>query len=185
MSVLDVIRARRTIQRFEPAPVPREVLLEAVEAARWAPCHRTSWPWRFVLPGPRTREALFRRGLQLQAEAKGAEPAAIEEPVRRKMLHPGALIVVVQRLDSDPLVREEDYASCAAAVQNAMLLLHARGWGSKWGTGQVTRDPRALELLGVHLGRERVVGFLWVGRAEHVPRAPSRPPLEALLTELP
>ncbi len=184
MSVLDIVRTRRTIQRFEPAEVPREAILAAVEAARWAPCHRTTWPWRFVWPGPETRQALFSLGLELQARAKGCPPEAVEPAVRAKMLDPGALLVVVQRLDPDPAIREEDYASCAAAIQNAMLLLHERGLGSKWGTGKVTRHPRALKVLGVDRERERVVGFLWVGRPARVPRPPDRPSVSALLTKL-
>ncbi len=183
--VLQIVRTRRTVQRFAPGEVPDEVVQAALEAARWAPAHRCTWPWRFVLPGPKTRWELFEIGLALQAEAKGGRSEGLRRAVEAKLLHPDRLVVVVQRLAEDPRVREEDYASCAAAIQNAMLVVAAAGFGSKWGTGALTREPRALGLLGVDSERERVVGFLWVGRVEVSPSAPPRPALEALVSRLP
>ena len=183
--VLHIVRARRTVQRFAPGEVPDEVVQAALEAARWAPAHRCTWPWRFVLPGPKTRRDLFEIGLAMQVEAKGGSSEALRRAVEAKLLHPDRLVVVVQRLAEDPVVREEDYASCAAAIQNAMLVVAAAGFGSKWGTGALTREPRALDLLGVDVDRERVVGFLWIGRVEVSPGAPPRPSLETLVRHLP
>ena len=59
--------------------------------------------------------------------------------------------------------QEEDYAACACAVQNLMLYLWQAGIGVKWTTGQVTRDPRLYEILGVDGDMERVTGLFWYG----------------------
>ncbi len=50
-----VLRARRSIDLFEPEPVGSAVLLEAIEVGRWAPNHRLTEPWRFYVIGPATR----------------------------------------------------------------------------------------------------------------------------------
>ena len=173
MNLHDALTSRRTIQRFRPGHVPDEVLERALTAAQHAPNHKLTWPWRFVLPGPATREVLFRVGLRLKSAKKGTSPE-LEEAVRRDLLVPDRLVVVVQAVDADPGRAEEDYAACACAVQNLMLSLHADGFGSKWGTGGTLRDPEARLALGLGEG-ERAVAFVWVGLPDVVPTAAPRP----------
>lgn len=180
MDVHEALRTRRTIQRFAPGPIDPAALDRALEAASFAPNHKLTWPFRFVLAGPEAREVLFRVGLRLKAQKKGASPE-LERAVRQKMLDPAELVVVSQVLADDPARREEDYAACCAAIQNLMLSLHADGIGTMWGTGGPTRDAEALAALGLDPARDRVVGFVWVGRAELVPSAPKRPPLPELV----
>lgn len=181
MDLHTALRTRRTIQRFAPGPVDRSVLERAFEAATFAPNHKLTWPFRFVLAGPDARQVVYRVSLRLKAEKKGATPE-LERAVRAKTLDPAELVVVAQVLADDPHRREEDYAACCAATQNLMLSLHADGVGTMWGTGGATRDPEALAALGLDAARHRVVGFVWVGRAEVVPQAPRRPPLEELVS---
>jgi nitroreductase len=170
------VATRRTVQRFRPDPVPADALHRALDAAQQAPNHKLTWPWRFLLPGPVTRERLFQVGLRLRAQKKGgALTPAIEASVRQDMLVPARLVVVVQRVADDANRALEDHAACAAAVQNLMLSLHADGYASKWGTGGALRDAEALQALGVDAATERVVAFVWVGVAEVVPQAPARP----------
>ncbi|MBN1541621.1 nitroreductase family protein [candidate division KSB1 bacterium] len=48
-SLIDLIRARRSTRRFQNRPVPRELLVRCVEAARLAPSAENSQPWRFII----------------------------------------------------------------------------------------------------------------------------------------
>ena len=52
MDVESAIRTRRTHKAFCPEPVPRELLDELLELARWAPNHHLTNPWRFRVVGP-------------------------------------------------------------------------------------------------------------------------------------
>ena len=45
----ELIRLRRDVRRFRPAPVPDEILQEALNLAHFAPSVGFSQPWRFVL----------------------------------------------------------------------------------------------------------------------------------------
>ncbi|MCL6553695.1 MAG: nitroreductase family protein [Firmicutes bacterium] len=47
MSVVDLIKQRRSVPKMRPDPVPREVLERMLDAAVWAPNHRLTEPWRF------------------------------------------------------------------------------------------------------------------------------------------
>ncbi len=174
MDLHAALTTRRTVQRFRAGGIPDEVLARALTAAQHAPNHKLTWPWRFLLPGPVTREILFRVGLRLKAAKKGLSPS-LEEAVRQDMLTPARLVAVVQVLADEPGRQLEDYAACACAAQNLMLSLHADGFATKWGTGGTLRDPEALAALGVDAARERIVAFVWCGVAEVVPSAPPRP----------
>ncbi|MBN2246115.1 MAG: nitroreductase family protein [Candidatus Aminicenantes bacterium] len=49
MSVLDVIKKRRSTRRYKADEIPEEVLLRVLEAARLAPSGKNYQPWKFVL----------------------------------------------------------------------------------------------------------------------------------------
>ena len=174
MDLHTALMTRRTIQRFRPGHLPDAVLDRALAAAQLAPNHKLTCPWRFLLPGPVTREVLYRVGLRLKAAKKGHHPG-LEEAVRQDMLVPDRLIVVVQRMSDEAPRALEDYAACACAVQNLQLSLHADGFGTKWGTGGTLRDPEALAALGVDAATERVVAFVWAGVPDVVPHPAPRP----------
>jgi len=44
-----ILRGRRSIRRYLPAPVEREKLLACLEAARLAPSAHNAQPWRFIV----------------------------------------------------------------------------------------------------------------------------------------
>jgi nitroreductase len=187
MDLHDALRSRRTIQRFRSDPVPDEVIERALAAATFAPNHKTTWPFRFVLPGPAARERVFRVGLRLKvAKKKLAAPTPeLEQAVRADLLNPAHLVVVSQRLGDDPGRTEEDYAACVCAAYNLLLSVHADGFGGKWGTGATLRDPETFEILGLNPGHDRMVAFLWIGVPELVPHAPVRPALSELVRAVP
>ncbi len=181
-AVQSLLRGRRTIATFRPGPVPEAWIEEAVASAILAPNHHRTEPWDFLLPGPETVAAIVDLNVRLLEEAGRPEAAAAKRERWARM--PGWL-VLLQRLDPDPLRRREDYAACACAAQNLMLELHARGLGSKWTTGAVTRDPRFLRLLGRDPETWEVVGLFWYGWPEERPPARRRRGPAEVLHRLP
>lgn len=49
MSVLDIIRQRRSVRVYKSDPIPEESLLRILEAARLAPSGKNLQPWKFIL----------------------------------------------------------------------------------------------------------------------------------------
>ena len=162
----EVLRGRRTINLYLQTPVPAELVEQAIEAATWAPNHHVTEPWRFILPGDQTVGKILDLCEDIVKAAKGAE---LGEHKRKSWSEkPGWLIVTCQRSD-DELRQREDYAACAAAVQNFMLYLWKAGVGSKWTTGDITRDPRFFEIIGVDPDEAFVVAMLWYGYPKVTP----------------
>jgi nitroreductase len=177
-----LLRGRRTIHTFKPEPPPRDVVLRALDLARWAPNHRLTEPWRFYLLGPESAEAIARLNAELVEATRGA--AAGQAKLARWRQMPGWLLVT-QHLAEDALKRREDYAACACAVHALSLALWSEGVGVKWTTGAVTRDDRFYDLLSIDPNQERVVGLLWYGYPADSPSPPPRSPLPNVLHERP
>jgi F420 biosynthesis protein FbiB-like protein len=143
-----LIRSRRSIRRYQPEPVPADVLGRVLEAATWAPSAHNRQPWRFVvLTEPKAREALGRRMgdlLRATRTADGDDAADIEGDVARsynRIAGAAAAIVVfltMEDMDTYPDARrsraEELMAvqGAAMATQNLLVASHAEGLGACW-----------------------------------------------------
>jgi len=49
MSILEIIKSRRSIRKFKDMPVESEKIDRLIEAAMWAPSAMNSQPWAFVI----------------------------------------------------------------------------------------------------------------------------------------
>lgn len=49
MDAMEAIAARRSVRKFKTDPVPRELLLQVVDAGRLAPTAHNDQPWEFVV----------------------------------------------------------------------------------------------------------------------------------------
>jgi nitroreductase len=176
-----VLEGRRTINLYLQTAVPRQLVRDAIEAATWAPNHHVTEPWRFYLLGRDTVSACLDLVRDMVTAKKDA--AAGEFKANNWSEKPGWLVVSCRRSD-DELLQREDYAACAAAVQNFMLYLWKAGVGSKWTTGDITRDARFFEILGMDPDAEFVVGLIWYGYPKLTPQQ-SRKGLAEVLRELP
>ena len=177
----EVLRGRRTVDLYLQTPIPDELVRDAIDAATWAPNHHVTEPWRFIRPGKDTVEKILDLVETIVSSKKSADIALHKRQSWAEK--PGWLVVTCQRSD-DALRQQEDYAACSAAVQNFMLYLWKAGVGSKWSSGEITRDSRFFDVIGVDEGDAFVVGLIWFGYPKLTP-AQSRSDLSKVLTELP
>jgi nitroreductase len=173
------IRSRRSTNMFLKQEVSRDLLLEAIELARWAPNHHLTEPWHFYLLGDEKKAASAELIRTIVTENKTAEMG--EHKFKSATAIPGWLVVTCQKSD-DELRGREDYAACCCAVQNILLYLSEAGVASKWTTGLITRDQRFFELLGIDADTEYVVALIWYGYPKILPTQ-SRKDVAEILTE--
>ena len=177
----EVLRGRRTINLYLQTPVPRKLVRAAIEAATWAPNHHVTEPWRFYLLGKETISACVELVRSIVTENKDANAGDFKAKAWAEK--PGWLVVTCRSSD-DAIMQREDYAACAASVHAFMLYLWKAGVGSKWTTGDITRDPRFFDIVGVDAQAEKIVGMIWYGYPKLTPTQ-RRKPLDEVLTELP
>jgi nitroreductase len=162
------VRTRRTHKAYGSQPVPREVLDELFELARWAPNHNLTNPWRFRVLGPRSLDRL--------KKAAGPEGAT-------KLQRAPTLIVATALQCDDPLQDEEDFAAAACAVYVILLAAHARGIAGYWRTPAVLRTPEGRAAVGIPEG-ERVLGLIHLGPPRQEREPPERAPVDEYVTYL-
>jgi nitroreductase len=159
VNVDDAIRSRRTHKVYRPDPVPRHVLDELFELARWAPNHHLTNPWRFRVIGPRALQAL-----------KDAEPESAA-----KLDRAPTLVACSVTQTGDDQQNLEDACAGACAVYIIMLAAHARGIATYWRTPEVLRTVAGRAGGGIVEG-ELVLGLLHLGYADREWEAPERRP---------
>jgi nitroreductase len=185
-SIIVAIQSRRTIKEFRSDPIPEPALRLILDAVRWAPNHRLTEPWRLIIIGNESREALADALAALAAS--GQDSSALEKAkaeTRRKVMKSPVLLAVTCRLDGNPAQQVEDLASVCAAMQNLQLAAWSEGIGSHWNTGKVTRLPETGALLGLSERSEQLVGFLYLGYPSHIPAPPKRRPIQDFVRRLP
>lgn len=129
-------RTRRTIKPAAMDPiraVPRDVLLEILEDAHWAPTHGLTQPWRFhVFTGP-ARERLA--GALEAIHDRITHPPRPDKraKLRKNALAAPVVIAVGVRFDvTGRITKSDELAAVAAAIQNLLLSAHERGIASFW-----------------------------------------------------
>ena len=162
----EVLRGRRTINLFLQTPVPATLIRDAIDVATWAPNHHVTEPWAFYMLGSKT----MARVLHLVRDIVTAkrDSSAADFKVKSWSEKPGWLVVTCRR-SKEPALLQEDLAACSAAVQNLMLYLWKAGVGCKWTTGDITRDPRFFDIVGIDAEQELVVGLICYGYPKVTP----------------
>lgn len=107
--MLDIIKSRRSIRRFQDKPIPPEVIQDLLEAAQWAPSGSNNQPWAFVV----VQEPANVRKVKMFSPGLGGVPAAL-------------LILCSDHSGEDTTA----IMDVSMAAQNVMLVATDQGLGS-------------------------------------------------------
>ena len=171
MELEQAIRSRRTHKVFAPEPVPRAVLEELLELARWAPNHNLTDPWRFRVLGPRTLARLK----QLAEELAPGSGSKFDRA-------PTLMVVSVLRTGDDAQ-QADDLLATAVAAYLVLLAAHGRGLAGYWRSVPLLDSPAGREVLGLDAA-ERPIGLLHLGRPRQEQRVPERAPVAEFVSYL-
>jgi len=125
MEFMDVIRARRSIRRYKPDPVPEDVLNQILEAARLAPSGGHRQPWHFIV----VRDPEVKSRLDIPAWAAEAP------------------IIIVGCTDPEVSPRWH-IVDLSIAFEHIVLAAANFGLGTCW-IGKLGADERVKEVLGI------------------------------------
>lgn len=147
-AMLQFMRERRSLRRYEARAVPPECIEQLLEAASWAPSAHNRQPWRFVvIEAPATKERLAREmgaRLRLDLQADGMAEEFIENDVGRSYARitsaPLLLLLCMSLGDMDVYADDQRNAheatmaqqSAAMAGQNILLMAASLGLGACW-----------------------------------------------------
>ena len=187
-AVMEVIRTRRTVREFSPQPVPRELIDQIVEAATWAPNHRHTEPWRFIVlekDGEARKKVADAVYEWTWNNIKNPNPANRERSsadARDEVLLTPVLMLIYAIPGSNEEITEENFSATCCAAQNMQLMAHALGLAVGWSTGRLCKAEEVHQALGVNPDWA-VVGAFFIGFPKALPEA-ERQPLSDVCTYL-
>lgn len=110
---LEILKTRRSVRKFLNKPVPREMIEEIIDAARFAPTARNIQPWEFVV---------------VSDEKMKIKLAELIENGR--FIKDATCCIVVFCADTKYYLEDG-----AAATENILLSAHSLGLGACWVAG--------------------------------------------------
>ena len=191
MSIMEAIQTRRTVFKFKPEPVPKDIIENLLFAGIWAPNHHLTEPWRFTVIGEDAKLKLAERYRELQIEKmvskldkkKGlVEMNLIEIGERgyQKFMSKPTIVAVSCIQEGNEQRQREDYASACCAMLNIQLAGWEQGIGMQWSTGAITMEKQTYSLLTINPEIEYIIGFYYMGYPEEIP-TPKRKSLNQVL----
>lgn len=116
--VLDAIKTRRSIRKYKPTPVPRELVEQVIEAGTYAASGHSKQPWLVVaVENAEDRARFVRANAKILGVPEGKDPFYGA---------PTILVVLGLRENSNHVY------DATLLMGNMMLAAHALGLGSCW-----------------------------------------------------
>ena len=181
MDVTRAIETRRSVGRVKQDPVERGLIERVLESAVHAPNHRITEPWRFHVFTGKGRGELARARAEtarLAAKAEGEHEEMVAGRVsreRKKAFRAPVVIAVISVAGHDEVETLENYAACAAAVQNMQLTAHSLGLASIWRTGPVAYHEHMRRFFDLEED-DSIVAYLYLGYPDMGERPRRRSP---------
>ncbi len=160
MSMIDIIKQRRSIRAFTSHMPPRELILECLEAASWAPNPTSQQPWQFIVLTGEPLQAVCRTIQETFTPVPDPKTAPLSPEVqevlnRRRQDHFSHMVNFLKTQPYDmkaagkgnfmfhsaPMgiifsvyaCKNQNYIKATvAAMQNFMLAAWSRGLGTCW-----------------------------------------------------
>ena len=202
LTVTEVVRRRRSIRSFKRIPVPDEMILEMLEAARLAPSGSNNQPWRFlVVTDPEEKRELrklcFNQAFiedagvdfvicaDLSAFSKESQQKRRQETLDAGIILSAAVDESVYQRYIEALASDVSQqitpatANTYIAAEHIVLMATALGLGSCW-VGGISSYKAIRDLFGIPRGI-LVIGVIAVGYTDSDPKPRPRLPMEKLL----
>lgn len=180
--ITEVIRNRRTIypEQFSERVVQKDMLVNILNNAIWAPTHKRTEPWRFKVytgEGKAKLAELLINAYQTFTPADKISEAKIDKLSKRLEKTSVVIMMTMKRAVevNIPEIEEVEAVSCAA--QNIMLTATAYGLGSFWSSPKFIYEDGCSEMLGYDKD-DQIMGFMYLGYPEVDWPKSHRKPLE-------
>jgi len=181
--VNELMRSRRSVfpKDYTGEKVDDAIVRQMLENANWAPTHKLTEPWRFVVfTGDGLKKlADFQSELYKQVtQAKGSFDEKKFEGLKVKPMECSHMIAVGMKRDEKKSVPEwEEMGAVFCAIENIYLTATVYDIGCYLSTGGITNFEEAKSFFG--LGQEdKLVGFIHIGIPKGLPIAGKRKTIE-------
>jgi nitroreductase len=183
----EVIATRRSVfqQEYSGERVSDAIVDQMLKNANWAPTHKLTEPWRFVVFTGDGLLKLARFQADLYKKVTTADNTYKEERYQNLLTKPmqsSHIIAIGMKRDQKKSVPEiEEIGAVFCAVQNMYLTATAYQVGAYLSTGGITYFDQAKSFFGWG-AEDKLLGFFHVGIPKNAPGKGRRRPAEEKIT---
>jgi len=164
----ELIENRRSIfpQDYTGEKVDEKIITKMLENANWAPTHKLTEPWRFIVFAGDGLKKLGVMQAEVYKKVTQADGTFKEERYNNllnKPMESSHVIAVCMHRDEKKSIREvEEIGAVFCAVQNMYLTAAAYGIGGYLSSGGITYFEEAKSIFGLDAD-DKLLGFFHVG----------------------
>lgn len=164
----EVIANRRSVfqQQYSGEQVNDAIVHQILENGNWAPTHKLTEPWRFIVFTGKGLEKLAKFQGEIYKKVTHANNSYKEDRYQNLITKPmqsSHIISVGMKRDPKRSVPEiEEIGAVFCAVQNMYLTASAYGVGAYLSTGGITYFEEAKEFFGLEAD-DKLIGFFHLG----------------------
>ena len=179
----EYIRARRSVypKDYSGEKVDDAVVRQLLENANWAPSHKLTEPWRFIVYSGDGRKKLAELQASVYKKVTGADGTFKEERYQNLLSKPmdsSHVILIYMKRDEKKSVPEiEEAGAVFCAIQNMYLTATAYGIGCYLSTGGITYFQEAKAAFGLS-SDDRIIGFFHLGMPKQHSSQGKRKPID-------
>ena len=175
----DIIKRRRSVFpiSYTSQEIPVEVISQILESANYAPTHKLTQPWRFIVfrNDGKLKLGYELARLYMEITPKNQFLQKKYDSIIEKVEQASCVIALNVKLHHDKVPEWEELAALACAVQNMALTAEALNVGAYWSS------PGMLANLKDYLNleeQEKCYGIFYMGYHNDEPREAIRSPME-------
>jgi nitroreductase len=162
-----LLRSRRSVytnQFMSGKVIPDEIIHQLLENANWAPTHKNTEPWRFVIfsGDGLKRLAEFQAELYRKNSAERYREEKFQKLLKSPLECSHVIALCLKRSTEVDIPEIEEIAAVACAVQNLYLSTCAYGLGGYWSTGGITYEEEAKPFFNLST-KDKLMGFFYLG----------------------
>lgn len=165
-----ITKKRRNVkpELFNGKRIDNEIVRELLEVANWAPTHKRTEPWRFIVYEYEKTKDFGVLHSNVYKEHTPADKFLIKKynKILNRADNASHVIVAYVHPDANSTIPlQEEIAAAACAVQNMLLLATAYEIASYWGSGGMCYHPAMNEALGID-SNDVILGWIFLGRTD-------------------
>lgn len=180
--VNQLIKSRRSVfpkDYVQGETVDDSIVSQILENANWAPTHKLTEPWRFVVFSGTGLEKLANFQAACYKEVTERDGTFKEDRFQNLKIKPmqsSHIIAIGMKRDTLERIKEvEEIGAVFCAIQNMYLTATAYGVGCYLSTGGITYFEEAKQFFGWEK-QDKLLGFLNLGVVKKLPERGSRKP---------
>lgn len=162
------IKSRKSFypaQMQEGARIPDEDIWKLLENANYAPSHRRTEPWRYVVFADQSKIDLIDKMVEIFIEITPEmtiDSERAQKLLKRKNKVSHMIAVCMNRDEKESVPEFEEEYAVACSVQNILLSMKALNIIGYWSTGKLAFSDEMRSYLKLE-GKNKCLGFLLLG----------------------